>query len=301
MSRPSGGGNGPEAPGGYARHRARRPRGGGTLMWLIAFAVMGAAATWAVLAATLGGGSSEPAPVQTVAEPPRTVTFPEGLRREDMARIVADETHISPRKYLELTAPSRRGARLAGADEPTSLEGFLFPATYEFTDETTGAELVQMQLNAYRERTSAIDYGFAGSKNLTEYDVLIIASMIEREVRVPTERPLVASVIYNRLHEGMILGIDATVQYALGEWKPDLTVSDLAIDSPYNTRLYSGLPPGPIASPGEASLRAAARPKRTRFLYYVARGDGSGAHYFSRTEEQFNRDVARARRNAERR
>jgi UPF0755 protein len=124
---------------------------------------------------------------------------------------------------------------------------------------------------------------------------VIIASMIEREVQVDPERKLVASVIYNRLRNGMPLAIDATVQYALGEWKNQLTQSDLEIDSPYNTRVFAGLPPGPIANPGEASLRAAARPKETDFLFYVARNDGSGRHYFSKTEAEHLANVERAR------
>ncbi|MDX6556052.1 MAG: hypothetical protein QOD86_2247 [Miltoncostaeaceae bacterium] len=277
------------------RHRRHGPDGGRrTLLWLGVFAVMGLAVIGAVLAASR---DEPPPPPPTDTTPALTITFPEGLRREDMARIVADKTGISPRRYLELTAPSTRGARLAGRGEPTSLEGFLFPATYEYTPETTAAELVQKQLDAYEDRTSRIDYRFARSKNLTKYDVLIIASMIEREVQLASERPLVASVIYNRLKAGMALGIDATVQYALGEWKPDLTVSDLQIDSPYNTRRYPGLPPGPIASPGEASLRAAAHPKTTDFLYYVARNDGSGGHYFARTDAEHQANIARARAN----
>jgi uncharacterized YceG family protein len=283
-------------PRGGDRSRRHRPADGGhrTLLWLGLFAVMGLAVIGAVVAASR---DDPPAPPPSDTTPALTITFPEGLRREDMARIVADKTGISPRRYLALTGPSTRGARLAGRGEPTSLEGFLFPATYEYTPETTAAELVQKQLDAYEDRTSRIDYRFAASKNLTKYDVLIIASMIEREVRLPSERPLVASVIYNRLKAGMALGIDATVQYALGSWKPDLTVSDLAIDSPYNTRRYPGLPPGPIASPGEASLMAAAHPKKTDFLYYVARNDGTGGHYFARTDAQHQANIARARAN----
>jgi UPF0755 protein len=96
----------------------------------------------------------------------------------------------------------------------------------------------------------------------------------------------------------MRLDIDATVQYAIGEWKPELTASDLAIDSPYNTRRFSGLPPGPIASPGADSIRASARPARHGYLYYVARNDGTGRHYFSSTPEQFEADVERSRANA---
>jgi UPF0755 protein len=129
--------------------------------------------------------------------------------------------------------------------------------------------------------------------------VLTIASMVEREVQVPAERAVVAGVIYNRLRQGMRLDIDATVRYAVGSWTAPLSRSDLAIDSPYNTRRYAGLPPGPIANPGLASIRASARPRITPYLYYVAREDGTGRHYFATTLEEFNRLVARARRNAE--
>ena len=142
-----------------------------------------------------------------------------------------------------------------------------------------------------------MNYRYAQSRNLTKYDVLTIASMIEREVAVARERPLVASVIYNRLRAGMRLDIDATVQYAVGEWKEELSNSDLNVDSPYNTRRYAGLPPGPISNPGKDSIRAAARPVQTPYLYYVARNDGSGRHYFSSTPEQFERDVQRSRAN----
>ena len=136
----------------------------------------------------------------------------------------------------------------------------------------------------------------AGKKNLTPFDVLTIASMVEREVQVPSERPVVAGVIYNRLHRRMRLDIDATVQYAVGAWR-DLTAKDLLVDSPYNTRRFPGLPPGPIASPGLASIEAAAHPKASDYLYYVARNDGSGRHYFATSEAEFQRLQAKAQAN----
>lgn len=225
------------------------------------------------------------------------VTFPEGLRREDMAQILADKAGMSASEYLEATASGPRGQKLAGTDEPRSLEGFLFPATYDVRENTTLADIIDQQLQAYANNTADIDYSYAESRNLTRYDVLIIASMIEREVRDPDERALVAGVIYNRLKRKMRLDIDATVQYALGEWKKELTASDLAVDSPYNTRKYSGMPPGPIASPGAASIAAAARPKGD-FLYYVARNDGTGRHYFARNDAEFQQFVAQSRANA---
>jgi UPF0755 protein len=226
------------------------------------------------------------------------VTFPEGLRREDIAAILDEKTTLSGDRYLALTAPGPRGRQLAKASGPRSLEGFLFPATYDVYSTTTVEDLVEQQLGAYADRTAGIDYRPANRRNLTRYDVLIIASMVEREVRVPEERRIVAGVMYNRLRNDMRLDIDATVQYALGEWKADLTAEDLATDSPYNTRRYTGLPPGPICNPGEASLQAAARPAATDFLYYVAKNDGSGGHYFARTAAEFEQAVARSRANA---
>lgn len=287
------------------RSPRRRPadRGGGlrTLLWLGLIVVMAGVVVLG-LARGVGGGDDEMA-VTPVAEgdgapaaPTRPLTIPEGLRRTDIAALLERETRLSGRAYLRATDAGRRGARLAGLDREVSLEGFLFPATYQIGARTTVEDLRDAQVEAYQARAADIDYAYARSRNLTPYDVLILASMIEREVQVPAERPLVASVMYNRLRRGMRLDIDATVQYALGEWKPELTASDLRIDSPYNTRRYSGLPPGPISNPGESSLRAAARPSATDFIYYVARGDGSGRHYFSSNDAEFQEDLARVGR-----
>ena len=241
-------------------------------------------------------GRSAPAPPP--APTPVSVTFPEGLRREQIATILGGKTHLSARAYLAQTAASGEGQILAGTSTPRSLEGFLFPATYQVYPSTTVQQFIDMQVTAYRNYTAAVNYRYAASKNLTKYDVLTIASMIEREVSVPAERPIVAGVIYNRLHDRMTLGIDATVQYALGYWKTNLTEADLQIDSPYNTRKYPGLPPGPISNPGLASIQAAAHPAHVPYLYYVARNDGSGGHYFATTADQFNADVAKSQANA---
>lgn len=272
------------------RERAGRGR---TLAWLIVIVVMVAAAALALTTRSGGDDAAEVAPTTTA--PAQRLLIREGLRREDVAAILDAETSIPGARYLALTAPGPRGRALARTGRPTSLEGFLFPATYEITEATTAEELVDQQVAAFAANTSGIPLAYARRKNLTRFDVLTIASMIEREVVVPSERPLVASVIYNRLKAGMTLGIDATVQYAIGEWKTELTVDDLAVDSPYNTRRFTGLPPGPIASPGADSFRAAARPKETGFLYYVARNDGTGRHYFSTNADQFELDVQRSR------
>jgi UPF0755 protein len=288
---------------------SRRPGSGGgphakgshTVIWLLLILAVVIGTGWVLFQTTRDGGD-EPAPVAqdpglATGDPIMRLTIPEGLRREDVAELIERETDLSGERYLELTGPGPRGRALARADGPTSLEGFLFPATYDLFEETTVEDLVDMQVEAFTANTADIDFGPARRKNLTPFEVLTIASMIEREVAVPAERELVSSVIYNRLRTGMSLGIDATVQYAVGEWKPELTLSDLDIDSPYNTRKFTGLPPGPIANPGRDSIRAAARPKETDFIYYVARNDGSGAHYFSTNADQFERDVQRSRAN----
>ena len=231
------------------------------------------------------------------SSPPIPLTFPEGLRREEMAKLLDEKTQLSGQEYLDATGPGTRGAERAGRSKPTSLEGFLFPATYEIGTQTTVPYLVDQQLAAFDGKFGTVNMKFAKSRNLTKFDVLIIASMIEREVVVPAERPIVAGVIYNRLKRKMRLDIDATVQYAVGEWRP-LTAADLASDSPYNTRKFPGLPPGPIANPGLASIEAAAHPKQSAFLYYVAREDGTNRHYFAKTLGEFETRKTRAQANA---
>jgi UPF0755 protein len=189
--------------------------------------------------------------------------------------------------------------RLPGYKPGTTLEGMLFPATYELRPRSKAAGFVQQQLKAFRDNFSAVDTARARKANLTPYDVVIIASMIDREARLPAERGLVAAVIWNRLRAGMLLQIDATIQYALGKTKPVLTYDDLKIDSPYNTYKHAGLPPTPISNPGLAALRAAADPAQAGYLYYVARNDGSGGHYFSNKYEQFLLDKAKAQANGQ--
>lgn len=222
------------------------------------------------------------------------VTFPEGFRFSEMAAALAEKTTLSADRYAKLAAPSARGAKLAGRSKPTSLEGFLFPATYSIGTETTEQYLIDRQIQSFNRVMAGIDLKAARKRNLTRYDVVIIASMVEREVRVPQERALVAGVMYNRLRLRMRLDIDATIQYALGDWR-QITGRDLQLDSPYNTRKFPGLPPGPICNPGKASLQAAARPKASDYLYYVARADGSGRHIFAKTYDEFLRIQAQNR------
>ncbi len=296
--RPRAGGRPPRRTHRGAGSRASHRR---TFLWLAVIALVVLVGGWVLGQRMLdndgGGGDATADTPAAVTGPITRLTVPEGLRREDIAALLDRETHMSGDAYLAATKAGPRGRALAKTKKPTSLEGFLFPATYELTPATTVEEFVDMQVAAYEANTADVNYRPAARKNLTPFDVLTIASMIEREVAVPAERPLVASVIENRLRTGMSLGIDATVQYAIGEWKQDLTVTDLDVDSPYNTRKFTGLPPGPIANPGKDSINAASRPKSTDYLYYVARNDGTGRHYFSTNAEDFQRDVARSRAN----
>lgn len=249
----------------------------GTILFAGAVALSGYLTNW---------GRREPPPPVPTGPPLVKLTFPEGIRREEMAALLDEKTRLSGARYLELTAPSARGAGIAGRTAPTSLEGYLFPATYSIGTETTEDFLVDQQLRAFTRAFAGVDMRYARSKNLDRNDVVIIASMVEREVQVAAERPIVAGVIYNRLKRGMRLDIDATVQYAKGDWS-QLTAGDLRSASPYNTRRFPGLPPGPICNPGAASLAAAAHPAQHDFLYYVAKGDGSGRHTFVRTYQEF--------------
>lgn len=242
-------------------------------------------------AAAIEALSTSPPPPDTV-----TITIPEGLSRPEVEGLIGDSLRG------DYTAATRRSPRFDPADyggaNAENLEGFLFPATYELQPGARVNALVGRQLAAFEREMSSIDLSYAKRKNLTPYDVLTIASMIDREAQLPRERRLVASVIYNRLSQGIHLGIDATIRFATGNWSEPLKESELAIDSGYNTRLNPGLPPGPIGNPGRAAIEAAARPAKTDFIYYVVKPCGNGAHAFSSSDAEFQQDVARY--NAER-
>jgi uncharacterized YceG family protein len=219
-----------------------------------------------------------------------SVVIPEGRSRREIAPL----TKGLKGSYLAATVrssslnPTRYGAKHA-----RNLEGFLFPASYQLKKGASVHTLVNEQLQAFRQNFGKVSLTYARKKNLTRYDVLTIASMVEREAQVAKERPLIAAVIYNRLHDHMPLGIDATIRYALNDWTKPLRQSQLASPSPYNTRNHVGLPPGPIGNPGLASIQAAAHPAKSGFLFYVVKPYTCGQHSFSRTQAQFDRDVAR--------
>ncbi len=217
-----------------------------------------------------------PAPPPPVVLKTTTVTIPEGYTRQQTAE-VAREAGLTG-SYLK---PSE------------GHEGFLFPDTFELERRAPATDLVQLQLQDFKRRIKGVDMDYARSKNLTTFDVVTIASMVEREAQLEKERPLIAAVIYNRLHEGMPLGIDATTRFATGNYDQPLTESELAVDSPYNTRTNVGLPPGPIGNPGLASIEAAAHPAKVDYLYYVVKPGTCGEDAFSSSSAQFEADVAR--------
>ncbi|HEX9968029.1 MAG TPA: endolytic transglycosylase MltG [Solirubrobacterales bacterium] len=227
------------------------------------------------------------APLRTI-----TLTVPEGLSRSQTAEVAEEAGLRGDYMAASVTSPYLKPARYGGS-AAKNLEGFLFPDTFELRRRAPASDLVQLQLEDFKRRIASVDMSYARSKNLTTYDVLIIASMVEEEAQLESERPLVAAVIYNRLSDGMPLGIDATIRFATGNYTEPLSESELATDSPYNTRLNTGLPPGPIGNPGLASIEAAARPAKVDYLFYVVKPGACGEHSFSSTEEEFFADEAR--------
>jgi len=291
----------------YVRHRSSPvARRASALVGLLAGAALLLGVVW--VAAAWEGGSDPPPPPPppppaAPAKPTLRIIFPEGFTREEMAERIGEVNRIAKRKrkitprlkpktYLRLTKEMRPPR---GFPSVPHLEGFLFPATYEFTADTATRDLVEMQLEAFDKAWKELDLDYARSKRLTAYDVLIIASMIEKEVQVARERPLVAAVIYNRLRMDMALGIDATLRYGLDiPATESIRESQLADPTPYNTRLNAGLPPTPIGNPGLASLQAAAHPAEVDYLYFVRNSDCK-THFFTASAEEHEARVAAPR------
>jgi UPF0755 protein len=229
-----------------------------------------------------------------LANPPHedftTVTFPEGSWLVDFARIIEKNTDLSGAKFLRLLNNGAVTSSLLPADQ-TSMEGLLFPSTYQVVGRDTEKTLAERLAGQMDKEVASLDFSTVTDMGYTVYDAINVASMVEAEAKVDSDRARIARVIYNRLQKGMTLGIDATISYALGEHKTSLTESDLAVDSPYNTRLVAGLPPTPIGAPGAESLRAAAAPAEGDWLYYVV-SDCSGHHAFSVDYNDFLRNKA---------
>lgn len=245
------------------------------------------------------GGTGNAAPPTTTIRQLRQfrILFPEGFNRAQMAARVGTVATIARREgrrrvklsqqtYLAATAHPRSIPGFGSTKLP--LEGFLFPDTYDFDRKSTSGQLVHTQLQEFESEWNTLDLSYARSKNLTPYDVLKIASMIEKEAVAPGDRAKVARVIYNRLHLGMTLGMDSTIRYALHiPGTESLTESELHDPTPYNTRLYPGLPPTPIANPGFASMQAAAHPADGPWLYFVAEPDKVHT-FFTASAQAFN-------------
>ena len=231
--------------------------------------------------------TAAPAPVPTVR-----LTIPEGYRITQIADRVHDVLGIPVRRFLAAIDASNWSLPPYLPKEASSPEGFLFPQTYEFVQgSTTADEVIRRLLDEFGSEAAGLPWQNAQRLCVTPYEVVIIASMIEEEAKIPGDRPKISAVIHNRLQRGMNLGIDATLQYVDPDPENGLTASDFQIDSPYNTRLSPGLPPTPIASPGLASLEAALNPAHVSYLYYVLCG-ADGHHKFSDTSPQFEKDVA---------
>jgi UPF0755 protein len=236
------------------------------------------------------------AAVEVLTTPPPEVpvvelVIPEGFRLTQIAEQVHEDLRIPARRFLVEVQSGRYVLPPYLPEGTPTPEGFLFPKSYEFVEQGLSARSVaEALLEQFREEAKALPFERATELGVTPYELVIIASMIEEEAGVDRDRRLIAGVIYNRLEIGMALGIDATLLYDDPTPDGELSSSDLEFDSPYNTRINAGLPPTPIASPGEKSLRAALDPADTKFLFYVLCG-ADGHHRFALTLAEHNRNV----------
>lgn len=233
--------------------------------------------------------------LQKGQRPEQVVTIQEGLRLEQVAALVAEQTGIPEDEFLALATDGWRNAGLPFdllADLPPSatLEGFLFPDTYRLPEDATALDLLGRMLETFDRRVAPEMRAAAANRGLDVYELVTLASIVEREAVIDEERPLIAGVYHNRLESGWFLGACPSVQYALGtpdDWWPRFTLEATEVDSPYNTYRNLGLPPGPICSAGLASLEAAAYPADTDYFFFLAdctKDDGS--HLFAVTEEE---------------
>lgn len=229
------------------------------------------------------------------------LVIPEGLRVEEVGEIVVALGLATAEEWEDALALPRLEPLLRGRPVGTDLTGYLHPATYPLDEDTTAESLVEAMIDAFIEAVSPAIRSQIEARGMTLHEVVTLASIIEREALLPEERPLIASVFLNRLDSGIALYADPTVQFAITEgadeepedgwWKVELTIDDLAFDSPYNTYLVPGLPPGPIANPGLGAILAVLRPAETDYFYFVAKGDGS--HAFAETLAEHEANVER--------
>jgi UPF0755 protein len=220
---------------------------------------------------------------------------PEGLTMFEIAERVEKEGMLSRAEFLAAAQDASQIQDLAPGAK--TLEGFLFPATYQLPRHVKAHELVDLMVGRFREVWAGLNGPGANPYGLKAGEVVTMASLVEKEARRSEERPVVAGVFYNRLRRGYLLQCDPTVVYAqmmAGKWDGVLGKNDLKFKSPYNTYANRGLPPGPIANPGEASLKAAMQPPLVEYLYFVA--DTEGGHWFSKTLNEHNENVARRKK-----
>lgn len=213
------------------------------------------------------------------------LTIPEGLTVWQTAERVEQAVGIPAEEFYGATCSGDYQVPFIPSENSDNLEGFLFPKTYDVQVGASAHQVVELLLRQFDLELAGLDWSKAEALGVTPYQVIIVASLIEREAVLNDERSLVAAVIYNRLNIDMLLQIDATVQYALPEWKETLTYEDLETTSPFNTYLNKGLPPAPICSPGLKSIEAALDPAGIDYIYYVATGDGS--HFFTADYDKF--------------
>jgi UPF0755 protein len=230
------------------------------------------------------------------AAPTLAVTIPEGLSLEETAQEVAGQSGVSAAEFEEAARRTDYGYGFLEDPAIKTTEGFLFPKQYEFEKGTKAPQMVTRMLEQYLMETQTLDISSAKERlNMSEYELVIVASLIEKEAARSEERPLVASVIYNRIRKDMPLQIDASVHYALDKQGEELSLADLKVNSPYNTYENTGLPPGPICSPSRDSLEAAMNPAETDYLYYVLKANGD-EHVFTSNYQAFLEAKARAGR-----
>lgn len=215
------------------------------------------------------------------------LTIPEGLNIEQTAVRVGQRTHITAEAFLTAATPETRRPSIL-PEGVKSLEGFLYPETYFVIEKETPAELIRRLLDQFEKETAGLDW-VSSPNGLSPFQVVILASMIEEEAKAPEERAKISAVIHNRIERGMKLEIDATIQYAVRKYNGEpLTTEELDVNSPYNTRRFPGLPPGPISSPRRESIVAALRPAATNDLFYVLSPDCKH-HVFTADFEEFTR------------
>jgi UPF0755 protein len=227
----------------------------------------------------------------------REVVVPEGRRNEEVGDLLEKAGVVKKQDFLDALVKSRYSEPFLAQTQTTDLQGYIFPATYDFFRDANPQQVVDTFLQAFQ--TNVADKIQLEGQDLTLDEVITLASIVEREAQVASERPVIASVYLNRLRAGIPLQADPTVQFAVaqdpasivqyGYWKEGLTVDDLKLDSPYNTYVNPGLPPGPITNPGFDAIEAVVRPARTNYLFFVAKGDGS--HVFAETLEEHLRNV----------